>query len=192
MWVALPVITVAREAKAPMPSRMRSVWPWTTRIASSRTPRASPQTWAMTVSIPCPIEAAPVTTSTRPSASTRDPDAVEGTEPALLDEVCEAEADHLAPRPPAGDVVAKRIVVDEAKRLVEETGIVARVETDRDAQGVEVAREGHLLLRDQVDAADLDRVEAEPAGDLVDHPLADEGALVAARARDRCRRASCW
>ena len=68
-WVALPVITVTREAKAPMPSRMRSVWPWMTRIDVERhADSASAQTWAITVSTPCPTDAAPVTTSTRPSA----------------------------------------------------------------------------------------------------------------------------
>ena len=29
--IAVAVITVAREAWAPMPNSMRSVWPWTTR-----------------------------------------------------------------------------------------------------------------------------------------------------------------
>ena len=30
MWTAVPVITVTREANAPMPRSIRSVWPWVT------------------------------------------------------------------------------------------------------------------------------------------------------------------
>ena len=62
-------MTVAREANAPMPSAIRSVLPWVTRMASGGTPRASAQIWASAVSMPWPTEAAPVTTSMPPSAS---------------------------------------------------------------------------------------------------------------------------
>ena len=68
--VADAVITVAREACAPMPCSMRSVWPWMTRIFFMSAPSISAATCAITVSKPCPIEAPPVMTSISPEVST--------------------------------------------------------------------------------------------------------------------------
>ena len=94
--VAEAVITVAREACAPMPCSIRSVLPWVTRILLMSAPSISAATCAITVSKPCPIEAPPVMTSISPRGVDLDADAVGRTEARLLDEHGEADADHLA------------------------------------------------------------------------------------------------
>ena len=122
LWVADAVITVAREACAPMPYSMRSVWPWMTRTL-------------------------PVVDAERVGADLRhhglealaergaagdhldhaggvdlDAHAVGGPEPALLDEHRKTGADQLAGGAAAREVGLELVPAERRQHLVEQPG----------------------------------------------------------------------
>src|SRR4030095_4263601 len=70
------------------------------------------------------------------------------------------------------------IVVEAAKKLVEERGEITRVIDGSNAERLGAAVVRHLAGGDQVASSDLGRVDAEPGGGLIQEALAPEGGLL--------------
>jgi hypothetical protein len=72
------------------------------------------------------------------------------------------------------------------ERLVEQAGVIARIEHGLDLEHLHRTRIRHVLLRDEVPPPNLDAVDAHLVRDRVEQPLADERRLIAPRRTIGC------
>src|SRR5262249_23586967 len=107
---------------------------------------------------------------------------LEGAESGLLDIDRQADPPTRAGRPRVhpGLLGPRARVVQAAQQLVEEPGEIAGVVDGADPERLGAAVVRHLVRADQIAAADLGRVDAEPRRRPVEEALADEVTLRAA------------
>ena len=178
MCAALPVITVTRDAKAPMPSLDSVGLPVADLEAPWAVTAASAQICAITVSIPAPRTQPGHHLDIRPAEGRCGPRRT--AKSALFNEEAKAEP-HVLPRARRARSRPGAVGNRKGEKLVEQPGIVAEVVGDMRAQRVQAAIEGHCSRRDKVDLPDSDGVAPDPPRNFVHQPLAHEGAFITAR-----------
>ena len=98
----------------------------------------------------------------------------------------ESDADGTRAAAPAVALAAPALVVGQRQRAVEGGDVIGRVVRDRDAVAIRVAGlVGHRLLADQVAAAQVCSVQAEPPRRAVEEAVEDERRLGASSAAVR-------
>jgi hypothetical protein len=119
----------------------------------------------------------------------RQPYEIGRAETGFFDEHRQAHTDGFPQHATFGQVGLQLLPSDARQCLVEQTGVVARIEDHIDTERVERPRVRHFGRRNQVAAPHFDNVDADAVRDRIHQPLTHEGCLIAAgRAVGRRRR----
>ena len=110
-----------------------------------------------------------------------------GRDAAGLDIGGDADAAQLAARRRLAAPGLEALIVGGLQRQLERRQVIAAVVLQRDRRLVRIG-----VLRDEVAAAQLGRIDADLVGREVDDALEQKGRLRTARRRDRRRPARCW